>query len=107
MNTDQIDFENFKNRNIFFQLSKAAEIYDFSFAKEDFVKSFQISNKKTIQDLKALNREVIGTDCSNIKHSLKGIKEYKKFSFGIIASKRIYNEYYSSPKKLKKILIII
>ena len=94
MNTEKIDLTNFKDSNIFFfQISKTAEIYDFAFAKDDFIKSYQVSNKKLISDLKKLEKGVIGIDFSNIKHALKPIKEYTKFSFGIITSKRVYDEY--------------
>ena len=103
MNTEKFDLTNYKNKNILFnQKSKTAEIYDFAIAKEDYFKAFQISNKKSFDDLKKLIKTVIATDFSNTKHTLKDLHEYQKFSFGIITSKAVFDDYNSKKGKKEK-----
>ena len=100
---EKIDFSKYNNKNIFFsQKSKTGEIYDFAFAINDYIKSFQASNQKSIKDLIKLSKSVIEVDCRNINHTLQNIKDYKKFSFGIITSRAIYEEYKSIPEKNRK-----
>ena len=103
MNTKKIDLTNYKDNNILFnQQSKTGEIYDFAIAKEDYFKGFQISNRKSFDDLKKLIKTVIATDFSNTKNALKEIKEYQKFSFGIITSKAVFDDYNSKKGNKEK-----
>ena len=55
-----------------------------------------------MQDHIKLSKRVIEVDFRNMNHALQNIKDYKIFSFGIIISTTIYEEYQSTPNNKKK-----
>ena len=56
------------------------------------MKLYQISTKKTEDDLAKLDEDIIKLHCINISKNLAKLGEIKKFSFGIITSLKCYNE---------------
>ena len=60
-----------------------------------------------MQDHIKLSKRVIEVDFRNMNHALQNIKDYKRFSFGIIISTTIYEEYQSTPNNKNIALTII
>ena len=100
LNLDNINLEKFKGKNIIFtQKSKTAEIFDFgiliNYNGELIIKLYQVSIKKSKEDLAKLDIDIIKLHCLNISKTLQKLGQIKKFSFGIITS---FNSYKNDKK---------
>ena len=92
-----LDLEEYKDKNIIFtQKSKTAEIFDFAILvkqKEGLImKLYQVTTKKSKDDLEKLDVDIIKLHCININHNLQQLGEITKFSFGIITSYNCYKK---------------
>ena len=92
---NQIDINKYKKSDIIIiQDNKIGEIYDFGIIVDNSIKLYQVSNKKSKEDLEHLNRNLIEVDCGYMnKKCLNKIENYKNFNFGIITSMRVFKEY--------------
>ena len=59
---------------------------------ELFMKLYQISTKKSKDDLAKLDVDIIKLHCININKNLKELGDIKNFSFGIITSFKCYEK---------------
>lgn len=94
---NNVNLEEYKGKNIIFtQKSKTAEIFDFGILinqnGELFMKLYQISTKKSKDDLAKLDVDIIKLHCININKNLKELGDIKNFSFGIITSFKRYEK---------------
>jgi len=109
MNLDinKIDINEYKKSNIIIiQDNKTGEIYDFGIIVDNSIKLYQVSNKKTKEDLEHLNRNLIEVDCGFMnKKCLNKIGDYKNFNFGIITSMKVFNEYLNLMNQKKELEI--
>ena len=92
-----IDLEKYKGKNIIFtQKSKTAEIFDFGILinqdNQLIMKLYQVSLKKSKDDLAKLDLDIIKLHCLNIRKNLEKLGKIKIFSFGIITSFKCYEE---------------
>ena len=92
-NLKNIDLKNYKEKNIIFtQKSKAAEIFDFGILinknNQLIMKLYQVSTKKSKDDLSKLDLDIIKLHCINIKKNLEILGNINSFSFGIITTYR-------------------
>ena len=87
---------------LFTQKSATGEIYDFAFLINNKMKLFQNTTLKTSNDLKKLERLIIEVDCENIKRELFPTKQVEDFTFGIITTKEVFNEFKNLKKPSKK-----
>ena len=92
---NKIDVSQYKNKDIIIiQDSKTGEIYDFGLITDNSIKLYQVSIKKSIQDLLKLNKKLIEVDCNYmLNNCLNNIGNYQNFNFGIITSVSAFNEY--------------
>ena len=104
------DYEDNKNSNVIItQESKTAELYDFAFKinKEDknHMKLVQISIFKDMDDLQRLNKESIILDIINFELNKEKLNLGKidSYSFVIITSINVFNDYKNLKDKKKKI----
>ena len=96
-NLKNIDLKNYKEKNIIFtQKSKTAEIFDFGILinknNQLIMKLYQVSTKKSKDDLSKLDLDIIKLHCINIKKNLEILGNINSFSFGIITSYRCYEK---------------
>jgi len=105
MNFDinKIEINKYKGKNVLLiQESKTGEIYDFGIIIGNLIKLYQISIKKSKEDLLKLNRNLIEVDCKYmINNYLNDIGKYEKFNFGLITSISTFDEYYKHLENLK------
>ena len=97
LDVEKIELEKFYGKNIIFtQKSKTAEIFDFGILinknGELIMKLYQISTKKSNDDLAKLDIDIIKLHCINISKNLQKLGQIKKFSFGIITSSTCYKD---------------
>ena len=102
---NDFDFEKYKNKNIIFtQKSKTAEIFDFGILiiqnNKLIMKLYQVSTRKSNEDLLKLDSDIIKLHCVNIKKNLEKLGDIKEFSFGIITSYSSYNEISTDYQKI-------
>ena len=92
---NKIDINKYKKRDIIIiQDNKIGKIYDFGIIVDNSIKLYQVSNRKSKEDLKHLNRNLIEIDCGYMnKKCLNKIGDYKNFNFGIITRMRVFKEY--------------
>ena len=92
---DKINISQYKDKDIvIIQDSITGEIYDFGIIINNSIKLYQVSIKKSKEDLLKLNRILIEADCNYMMtNCLNNIGNYENFSFGIITSKSTFNEY--------------
>ena len=100
---NKIDIMKYKDKNItLIQESKTAEIYDFAMIIGNSVKLYQVSTKKSKDDLLKLNRNLIEVDCQHIKNNfLDKIGNFENFNFGIITSISTFEQYSNLIEKAK------
>lgn len=100
---NEINYDEYKGKNIILlQGSRTGEIYDFGIIIGKFIKLFQVSINKSLEDLLRLNREVIEVDCEHMTNTgLNNIDNYKNVSFGIITSKTAFDKYKELKEKYK------
>ena len=96
-NLKNIDIKNYKEKNIIFtQKSKTAEIFDFAILinkdNQLIMKLYQVSTKKSKDDLSKLDVDIIKLHCINIKKNLEILGDINNFSFGIITSYNCYGK---------------
>ena len=92
-----IDLEKYKGKNIILnQKSKTAEIFDFGILinqdNQLIMKLYQVSLKKSKDDLAKLDLDIIKLHCLNIRKNLEKLGKIKIISFGIITSFKCYEE---------------
>ena len=93
-----LEFEKYEGKDIIFiQKNKTAEIFDFGILinknGELIMKLYQVSTKKSSEDLAKLDVDIIKLHCINISKNLEKFgKIINKFSFGIIISYSCYND---------------
>lgn len=92
-----LELENYKGKDIIFiQKNKTAEIFDFGILihrnGDLIMKLYQVSTKKTSQDMAKLDVDIIKLHCINISKNLEKLGKIKKFSFGIITSYSCYKD---------------
>jgi len=94
-NINKIDISEYKNKDIIIiQDSKTGEIYDFGIIIDNSIKLYQVSIRKSLQDLLKLNKNLIEVDCNYMMNNcLNNIGNYQNFSFGIITSISAFNKY--------------
>ena len=99
------NYENYQDKNIvIIQESKTAEFYDFAFKINNHMKMGQISIFKDDKDLKKLNKEAIILDLIYFDEN-KGklnIGEINSYSFAIITSINVFNDYKKSKTEKDK-----
>ena len=96
-NNKNFDFLKNSGKNIIFtQKSKTAEIFDFAILinhnNQLILKLYQVSTKKSKEDLAKLDEDIIGLHCINISKNLEKLGKIKQFSFGIITSYKCYEK---------------
>jgi hypothetical protein len=102
---NKIDINQYKEKDIIIiQDNKIGEIYDFGLLVDNSIKFYQVSNRKSKEDLKHLNRNLIEVDCGYMnKNCLNKIGNYKNFNFGIITSMTVFKEYSKIMEKKKEL----
>ena len=101
---NKIDINQYKGNNIILiQENKTGEIYDFGIIIGNFIKLYQVSIKKTKEDLLKLNRNLIEVDCQYMTNKyLCNFGKYENYNFGLITSKTTYDQYFESLENSKK-----
>ena len=106
MNFDinEIDISQYKDKDIIIiQDKKTGEIYDFGIIINNSIKLYQVSIKKSKDDLLKLNRKLIEVDCLYMMDKcLNNIGDYNSHNFGIITSKFTFEEYSKLIEEKKK-----
>ena len=97
INNKNFDFSKNNGKNIIFtQKSNPAEIFDFAILinhnNQLLLKLYQVSTKKSKEDLVKLDEDIIGLHCINISKNLEKLGKIKQFSFGIITSYKCYEK---------------
>ena len=106
LNKDKLEkYEDNSEKNIVItQESKTAELYDFAFKIDNYMKFGQISIFKDINDLEKLIKEAIILDLINFDSNKDELKlgRVDKYSFSLITSINVYNEYSKLEKDKKE-----
>ena len=102
----ELDLNKYKGKNIIFiQKNKTAEIFDVGILFNQnnilIMKLYQISTKKSKEDLEKLDEDIIKLHCININKNLEKLGTIKKFSFGIITSYNCFKEKKDDYKLMK------
>ena len=103
---NELDWNKYKGKNIIFtQKNKTAEIFDVGilYNKDNtlIMKLYQISIRKSKDDLAKLDEDIIKLHCINISKNLEKLGKIKKFSFGIITSYNCYDKNKDNYKLMK------
>ena len=99
------EYEDNKNKNIVItQESKTAELYDFAFKIKNHMKLVQISIFKDYIDLEKLKKEAIILDLINFNLNKEplNIGNIDSYSFAIITSINVFNDYKKTEEENKK-----
>ena len=104
---ENLDLEKYKDKNIIFtQKNKTTEIFDFGILINQngqlIMKLYQVSTKKSKNDLEKLDVDIIKLHCINISKKLEKIGNIQKFSFGIITSYNCYSDKKNDFKLMKE-----
>ena len=102
---NKIEINKYKNNDIIIiQDNYTGEIYDFGLIVNNSIKLYQVSTKKSIDDLLKLEKNLIEVDCDHMKNNgLDSICNSDNYSFGIITSKSTFIQYSDLVEEKKRL----